>query len=78
MIIFNEPLTEIQNYLVITLLSLYDKRVSVYYGIGNNFRFDTALALDLVTKQRREFIKDGVQLLYTETVVQRCSVKRCS
>ena len=76
MIIFNEPLTEIQKYFVITLLSLYDKRVSVCYGCGNNFRLNTALALDLVTKQRREFVKDGFKLLYTETVVQRCSVKR--
>ena len=67
LVIFNQPLKEIQNVLVITLLSFCDKRVFVCYGCGHNFRFDTQnppqpYDLVLVTKQRREFIKDGVKL----------------
>ena len=37
LVIFNQPLKEIQNVLVITLLSLCDKRLSVCYGCGHNF-----------------------------------------
>ena len=37
----------------------------IVYGCGNIFRLNTALALALVTKPRREFIKDGAELRYS-------------
>ena len=66
LVIFNHPLKEIQNEFVITLLSLCDKRVSVCYRCGNNFRLDAQnppqpYDLVLVTKQMRGFIKDNVK-----------------
>ena len=65
LIAFNQPLKDIQrDFLVVTLLSLCDKRVSVCYGCANSFRYNEndpqqPFDLVLVTKLRREYFKDG-------------------
>ena len=64
LILFNQPLKDIHSDLVVTLLSLCDKRVSVCYGCGNSFRYNgndpqQPFDLVLVTKLRREYFKDG-------------------
>ena len=66
LIVFNQPLKDIQSDLVLTLLSLCDKRVSVCYGYGDNFRYNgkdpqQPFDLFLVTKLRREYFKDGAK-----------------
>ena len=64
LIVFNQPLENIQSDLVVTLSSLCDKLVSVCYGCGNSFRYNEndpqqSFDLLLVTKLTREYFKDG-------------------
>ena len=64
LIVFNQPLKDVQSDLVVTLLSLCDKRVSLYYECGNSFRYNgsdpqRSFDLLLVTKFTREYFKDG-------------------
>ena len=61
---FNGPLKEIKNEFLITLLSLWDKRVSICYGCTHELKYQGAIPappFDLVevTKMRRDYYIDG-------------------